>query len=418
MHNEPEARLPIDGERLLADLRVLRTFGATGNGVVRPTLSEVDLESREWLMERMRDAGLRTHMDGVSNVFGCSPEPGPALLLGSHSDTQPRGGWLDGALGVMYALEIARAAREHPDARRLAIDVVSLADEESTFLGCLGSRSLCGVLDEEALANATNKDGRRLVEALADAGLTEVPRTQLDRQRYIGYLEAHIEQGPYLEELGQQIGVVTSIVGIRGATVTFSGEQNHAGTTPMHRRKDAGVALFEFATRLRRQFQTLAGDTTVWTFGSAALEPGAASIIPGSARLTLQFRDPEEARLDRMYAAAAELADAMSAEGPVGVRIESNREPVRPTIMEAGFQTHIANAAEQHAPGNWRYMPSAAGHDPMVLSHHLPCAMLFIPSIGGISHDFAEDSHEHDIVAGCQVLADAAVSILAEAVRA
>jgi N-carbamoyl-L-amino-acid hydrolase len=402
----------IDPDRLLADLDHLRSFGATGNGVVRQSLSPVDMAARRWLAARMEDAGLEARIDGVGNVFGRSTNTGPALLIGSHSDTQPRGGWLDGALGVIYGLEVARALGENPDTAQLAVDAVSWMDEEGTFLGCLGSRSWCDVLEPEDEAAAQNADGVGLVDALREARLLDVPRERLDPGRYLGYLEAHIEQGPYLEEEGLEVGVVTSIVGIRGCTVHFSGEQNHAGTTPMDRRRDAGVALFEYAVRIRERFQALAGDRTVWTIGRATLDPGAPSIIPGSAEMTLQFRDPDPGRLEAMSAAAADLAAAMSAEGPVVVDAQANRAPIAPTVMDAGMQQAIADAAQARVPGRWMRMPSAAGHDPMVIAPHLPCAMLFIPSIRGISHDFAEDSRREDIVTGCQVLADAAAAIL------
>ena len=405
----------INPERLLADLDHLRTFGATENGVVRPSLSDVDIRSRHWLLERMRAAGLDARIDGVGNVFGRSPNHGPALLIGSHSDTQPRGGWLDGALGVIYGLEVARALAEDPATAHLAVDAVSWMDEESTFLGCLGSRSFCGVLDKNAEAVAKNADGQLLSEALQVAGLSAVARERFEPGRYVGYLEAHIEQGPYLEEARLKIGVVTSIVGIRGCTVQFVGEQNHAGTTPMPRRKDAGVALFDFAVKLRAIFQSLAGDRTVWTIGNACLVPGASSIIPGRAELALQFRDEDESRLDRMEAAVQSLAKAATCEGPVDVTVASARTPITPTIMDAALQQHVADAAEALTPADWMRMPSAAGHDPMVLAHHLPCAMLFIPSIKGISHDFAEDSKREDIVTGCQVLAQAARNVLLHA---
>ena len=408
----------ISPERLLADLDHLRTFGATGPGVVRQSLSPVDMDARRWLSVRMEEAGLDARIDGVGNVFGRSPNPGPALLVGSHSDTQPRGGWLDGALGVIYGLEIARALLEDPATAHLAVDAVSWIDEEGTFLGCLGSRSWCGVLDPEQEAAARDAAGTALPDALAAAGLAGVARERLDPQRSIGYLEAHIEQGPYLEETGLDIGVVTSIVGIRGLNVHFAGEQNHAGTTPMDRRKDAGVALFEYAVRVRERFQALAGERTVWTIGRAALDPGAPSIIPGAAEMLLQFRDPDEARLDAMTAAARDIADAMTTSGPVTVEAVANRAPIAPTIMDEGFRQAIADAAESRVPGRWMHMPSAAGHDPMVIAHHLPCAMLFIPSIGGVSHDFAEDSARDDIVTGCQVLADATEAILSRATAA
>lgn len=402
----------INAERLLNDLKTLRSIGAVETGVVRPALSEKDIEARRWLKRRFEEAGLETTLDGVANVIGRSSKNGPALIVGSHSDTQPRGGWLDGALGVIYGLEVARALAEDPETSDLAVDVVSWQDEESRFYGCLGSRSWIGVADPEVEAKATDRDGVKLTDALKAAGLTDVPRARMEQGRYVGYLEAHIEQGAWLEEAGEQIGVVTSIVGIRGMTLSFEGEQNHAGTTTMARRKDAATALFRAASRIHEEFPKHAKPTTVWTIGRVAIEPGAASIVPGHAEMTLQFRDSEDALLDKFEEIVGEIVAEINAEGRLKAMATRNRTPVRPSDMDEGFQQHLAEAAEKTSPGKWRRMPSAAGHDPMVLTEALPCAMLFIPSIGGISHDFAEDSHEADIVAGCQVLADAAASIL------
>jgi len=398
--------------RLLDDLNHLRTFGAEGHGVVRPSLSAADMAARHWLRERMTEAGLATTIDGVGNVLGRSHQRGRALLVGSHADTQPQGGWLDGAMGVIYGLEIVRAFAEDPTTRDFAVDAVAWVDEEGTYLGCLGSRSFCGMLSQADLEAARNAQGERLTAAIDAAGLAGIAPARLETQRYVGYLEAHIEQGPYLEADRKKIGVVTSIVGIRGCRIAFRGQQNHAGTTPMPRRKDAGVALIDFGYKLRQAFQAIAGPQTVWTIGRVSFSPGAASIIPGEADMILQYRDPDEARLDTLERTVYDLANRANRAGPVEITVTRNRTPIAPTIMHAGLQRHIADAAERHAPGAWVYMPSAAGHDPMVLSAHLPCAMLFVPSIGGISHDFAEDSHADDIVRGCQVLADAAAAIL------
>jgi N-carbamoyl-L-amino-acid hydrolase len=402
----------INPDRLLEDLNTLRTFGAVGTGVVRPSFSPADMAARRWLHARMREAGLDACIDGVGNVLRRSGNPGKALLVGSHSDTQPTGGWLDGALGVIYGLEVVRALAEDSTTRHLAIDAVAWIDEEGTYLGCLGSRSFCGMLTHEAIAAATNAAGQRLTDAMNAAGLDGVPLTRLEPERYIGYLEAHIEQGPHLEEHGHKIGVVTSIVGIHGYRLLFRGQQNHAGTTPMGRRKDAGVALIDFAYHVRQAFQAIAGPSTVWTIGRVAFSPGAASIIPGEAEMILQYRDPEEARLAQLDQAVQSLAEAANRSGPVDVAVLPNRTFIKPTLMDASLQQHIAAAAERHVPGAWRHMPSAAGHDPMVLGDYLPCGMVFIPSIGGISHDFAEDSQAADIVLGCQVLADAAAAVL------
>jgi beta-ureidopropionase / N-carbamoyl-L-amino-acid hydrolase len=410
-----EADMPrINAERLLKDLRDLRAIGTVKNGVVRPAFSDTDMEARRWLKQRYEEAGLDATLDGVGNVLGRSRKNGPALIIGSHSDTQPEGGWLDGALGVIYGLEIARACTEDPDTADLAIDAVSWQDEESNFLGCLGSRSWCGTLDPNDEGAATGRDGETLADALDRVGLSDVPRLRVEEGRYAGYLEAHIEQGNYLEDADEQIGVVTAIVGIRGMSIVFSGEQNHAGTTTMARRKDAATAMFEMAHRINLEFPKIANERTVWTMGNAVIEPGATSIVPGRAELSLQFRDQDEALLDQLAGLVETIGAEIDGRGRIAVDVRSSRTPIKPSDMNLGFQNHIDRAAERTSPGRWRRMPSAAGHDPMVIHEKLPCAMLFIPSIDGISHDFAEDSHDADIVAGCQVLADAAASILQE----
>ena len=401
----------IDGNRLIQSLHELRAFGATGTGVVRPTFSEPDMAARNWLREKMEQAGLNAVVDGAGNVFGTSPNPGPALVIGSHSDTQPSGGWLDGAMGVMYGIEIARTLLDNPKTAHLAVDSVAWSDEESTYTSCLGSRSFVGELSEQVMSDS-NKAGETVAAAIERVGLSGRPLARFDPARHIGYLEAHIEQGPHLEESGLLIGAVTSIVGIGGFEITFTGEQNHAGTTPMHRRKDAGVAMFEFATRAAQRIASVAGPQTVWTFGDAKLVPGAPSIIPGLAQLVLQYRDADQEILDAVSNSIQELAAEMNSEQDVVIDAPPGRSPIPPTHMDQGLRAHIERAAEGRVRGKWVAMPSAAGHDPMVLSNYLPCAMLFIPSIGGVSHDFSEDSKEFDIITGCQVLADAAASIL------
>ncbi|MEK6243755.1 MAG: hydantoinase/carbamoylase family amidase [Pseudomonadota bacterium] len=405
----------INPERLLSDLRTLRGIGAQGRGVVRPAFSAADMEARRWLKRRYEEAGLEATIDGVGNVFGRSRLPGKALLAGSHSDTQPTGGWLDGALGVIYALEVVRALAANSATRALAADAVSFQDEESRFVGCLGSRSLIGDLTPEMEQGAADRDGVTLVQALREAGLADTPRLRLAHERYAGFVEAHIEQGPHLEDAGRRIGVVTGIVGVRGIRFVFRGQQNHAGTTMMARRRDAATALYELAHRINQEFPKAAAERTVWTMGRLRVEPNATSIVPGYADLDLQFRDPSEAPLDAFEAIVARLVAEMNARGGVIIEAAPSRTPIAPTRMDAGLQAHIETAAERHAPGRWQRMPSGAFHDAGIISACLPSAMLFIPSIGGISHDFAEDSREEDIVLGCQVLAAAAASILSAA---
>jgi N-carbamoyl-L-amino-acid hydrolase len=405
----------INSSRLLNDLRTLREIGGVSTGVVRPAFSDKDIEAREWIKTQFENAGLKSSMDGVGNVFGRSKNEGPALLIGSHSDTQPEGGWLDGALGVVYGLEIVRAFREDPSTQKLAVDAVSWQDEEGNFLSCLGSRSWCGVLDPNIEKTCMGRDGEFLHAALKRVGLDKTARLQIEDGRYEGYLEAHIEQGNYLEDAGEKIGIVSAIVGIRGFTVVFTGEQNHAGTTTMARRRDAATALFDMASRINQQFPSVANDRTVWTIGNVVIEPGAASIIPGRAELTLQFRDQDEEILDHLENIIGFIATDINAKGIVKVEIEPARAPIIPSKMSSKFRIEMQKSAELIVPNKWRHMPSAAGHDPMVINAKLPCGMLFIPSINGVSHNFQEDSHDDDIILGCQVLADAAASILKQA---
>jgi N-carbamoyl-L-amino-acid hydrolase len=400
----------IDPGRLLSDLRHLRSIGAQGKGVVRPAFSPKDMEARRWLKARYEEAGLEATIDGVGNVLGRSKKPGKALLIGSHSDTQPTGGWLDGALGVVYALEVARTLAADPASANLPVDVVSFQDEESRFVGCLGSRSLVGALTPDMEQGAVDKDGVSLAEAVQQAGLAGAPRIRLSRERYAGFVEAHIEQGPTLEDTSNRIGVVTDIVGLRGIKFVFSGQQNHAGTTMMKTRRDASTALYELAHRINTEFPKAAAERTVWTMGRLKVEPNATSIVPGYADLDLQFRDASDAPLDAFEKIVERIVAEMNARGGVKIEATRARAPIPPTRMDEGLRTHLEAAAEKHAPGRWMRLPSGAFHDAGIISAALPSAMLFIPSIGGISHDFAEDSRDDDIVLGCQVLADAAAS--------
>jgi N-carbamoyl-L-amino-acid hydrolase len=400
----------IDAERLLGDLRRLAEFGRYKTGVHRPTYSAEDVAARAWLAERMAEAGLETTIDGIGNVIGRRPGAGPRLLIGSHSESQNHAGWLDGALGVIYGLEVARAL--DADAGSGAIDVVSFADEEGHYGAFTGSRSFCGLLEEAEIDELANRyDGTPLREALARAGYAGRPREQIDPKRYRGFLEAHIEQGDYLESSNLKLGIVTSIVAIWQYRIVFEGAQNHAGTTRMAIRKDAGLALVRLAAALDKRFPEVAGERTVWTTGRITLEPGAPSIIPGHAEMLFQFRDVDPDRLNLLERALEELVAEADAAGPCRCRLEAVSRSV-PKLMERRFQDALEEAAERHAPGQHMRMPSAAGHDAQILAQRVPAGMLFVPSIGGISHHWGENTKDEDIVLGCQVMASAAATIL------
>jgi len=402
----------IDGARVVADLKRLAEFGRYKTGVHRPTYSPVDVESRHWLAERLREAGLDPVIDGIGNVIGRNPSAGRRLLVGSHSETQPYGGWLDGSLGVIYGLELARAFAADPGCAGLGIDVAAWADEEGHYQSFLGSHSFTDMLAEEQIDRVQGRDdGTPLREALQRAGFAGRPRERVDPGHYVGYLEAHIEQGDTLDTTGLRIGVVETIVGIWNYRVTLTGEQNHAGTTRMVRRKDAGVAMVRLAARIHDRFPEIAGLRTVWTIGRMVIEPNAPSVIPGHAEMQVQFRDSDPERLALFAKALRELVADAERAGPCRLAIEAMAQS-EPRPMDAGFQAQIEAAAERHAPGTHMRLPSAAGHDAAVLSYRMPAGMMFIPSLGGISHHWSEDSREEDIVLGAQVFADAAEHIL------
>ncbi len=402
----------INGDRLLADLRRIADFGRYQTGVHRPHLSPQDVESRHWLADRMKEAGLEPVIDGVGTVLGRSPKTGPRILIGSHSDTQPRGGWLDGVMGVIYGLEVARALAEDPETAHLAVDVASWADEEGHWGQMVGSRSFVGMFGDAEIVKARHRDeGTAMRDALKAAGLEGKPREHFEEGRYRGYLEAHIEQGGVLEQTDRRIGIVTAIVGIYAYRLTFSGIQNHAGTTPMPIRKDAGVAMMRLYNEVMETFPKLAGPRSVWTVGRMSVEPGAPAIIPGKAEMALQFRDADKAVLDRFEQALTGIVAAANAKGPCTVECV-NLSRTMPTVMDDRFLDAIEGAATAHAPDKHMRMPSGAGHDAQIIGLKLPAAMMFVPSIGGISHHFSENTADADIVLGCQVFADATAKIL------
>jgi N-carbamoyl-L-amino-acid hydrolase len=402
----------VDGPRVVSDLKRLAEFGRYKTGVHRPTYSPVDVESRHWLAGKLREAGLDPVIDGIGNVIGRNPSAGRRLLVGSHSETQPYGGWLDGSLGVIYGLELARAFGADPACAGFGIDVAAWADEEGHYQSFLGSHSFAGMLSEEQIDKVRGRDdGTPLREALHRAGFAGRPRERVDPGHYVGYLEAHIEQGDTLDTTGLRIGVVETIVGIWNYRVTLTGEQNHAGTTRMVRRKDAGVALVRLATRIHDRFPEIAGPRTVWTIGRIVIEPNAPSVIAGRAEMQVQFRDASPERLALFEKTLRELVGEADRADPCRVEVEPMARS-EPRPMDPGFQREIELAAGQHAPGMHMRLPSAAGHDAAVLSYRMPAGMMFIPSLGGISHHWSEDSKEEDIVLGAQVFADAAERIL------
>jgi N-carbamoyl-L-amino-acid hydrolase len=407
----PDTRCLAGGERVLADLNALRAIGAYKTGVHKPTFSEPHKQSLDWLAKKLPDAGLTATIDGIGNVLGTSAKPGPKLLAGSHLESQNYAGWLDGPLGVVYALEAARVLNPDPSFRG-AVEVAAWCDEEGHFGHFLGSRSYLGQVTEADIDAARDRtSGRTMRDALADVGLARRPRVTVEPGRHVGYLEAHIEQGDTLESGHLAIGIVTSIVGVWQYRINFVGEQNHAGTTRMAARKDAGLAVAKFCVAIDQRFPAACGPRTVWTIGRITLNPGAPSIIPGAAEMLLQIRDEDPGIIARLEELLRTMADDVNAKGPCTVTIEKLRTGA-PAMMNPGFQDAIETASKAFAGGRSLRMPSGAGHDAQMLATVMPAGMLFVPSIGGISHHWTENTADDDIVTGAHVFVDACRRIL------
>ncbi|MEK9282981.1 MULTISPECIES: Zn-dependent hydrolase [unclassified Bradyrhizobium] len=407
----PETQSRANGERVLADLNALRAIGAYKTGVHKPTFSEPHKQSLEWLMQKLPEAGLTGSIDGIGNVFGTSARLGPKLLAGSHLESQNYAGWLDGPLGVVYALEAARVLNSDPSLKG-AVEVAAWCDEEGHFGHFLGSRSYVGQVTEADIDVARDRtSGRTMREALADMGLAGRARVAAEPGRHVGYLEAHIEQGDTLESGRLAIGVVTSIVGIWQYRIDFTGEQNHAGTTRMAARKDAGLALAKFCVAIDERFPAACGPRTVWTTGRITLDPGAPSIIPGSAEMLFQIRDDNPAVIARLEELLRTMADETNAKGRCTVTVERIRTGA-PAMMDSRFQEAIEAASSALADGRSLRMPSGAGHDAQMLATVMPAGMLFVPSIAGISHHWTENTADADIVTGAQVFVEACRRIL------
>ena len=405
-------RSHVDGARVLADLHALRGIGTYKTGVHKPTFSEPHMRSLEWLAQRLPEAALAADIDGIGNVFGTSTKSGPKLLAGSHLESQNFAGWLDGPLGVVYALEAARVINPDPNTNG-AVEVAAWCDEEGHFGSFLGSRSYVGGVTEADIDAARDRNsGRTMREALRDVGLAGRARAKAERGRHSGYLEAHIEQGETLESGGLKIGVVTSIVGIWQYRITFTGEQNHAGTTRMGVRKDAGVALARFCVDIDDRFPASCGPRTVWTTGRITLDPGAPSIIPGSAEMLFQIRDDDPDVIGRLEDLLRSMAADVSAQGRCSVAVERIRTGA-PAMMDTAFQQAIEAASVAFAGGKSIRMPSGAGHDAQILATIMPAGMLFVPSMGGISHHWSENTDDADIVTGAQVFVDVCRRLLA-----
>jgi beta-ureidopropionase / N-carbamoyl-L-amino-acid hydrolase len=393
----------INADRLQSRLTELAQFGRTPAGGVTRLSYQADHAASARLTARwMREAGAEVGLDAWGNLFGIVPGTLgnlPSLALGSHLDTVPNGGLFDGALGVVAAVEVAAAFHDAHITPRHPLLVLAFAEEEGTSfgVGCLGSLGFVG----RAPAPETLRDqnGIALTEQLR-AFDARVPRRAVP-SALLAYLELHIEQGPILAGRGSSLAAVEAIVGIARTVFTFTGEANHAGTTPMDVRRDALWGAADLVAAVR----SLARDTggrAVGTVGRCAVFPGATNVIPGRAEVTVELRSPDATALDTLRDQAETAGRACAERYGLGLEVQPWRTEA-PVMLNRAVRDEVTAAA---ADQGWSIltMPSWAGHDAKILASIAPTGMIFVPSVGGVSHSPRERTAWGDIVQGAQLL--------------
>ncbi|MDT0304244.1 Zn-dependent hydrolase [Streptomonospora wellingtoniae] len=410
---------PCSADRIRDDVETLATFTEPSHpGWTRRAYSKEYTSAREWLASRMADCGLRVRRDAANNLIGtCAGRAGGrALATGSHTDTVEGGGRFDGIAGVLTALEAVRTLHESGITLHHELRVVDFFNEEANAYGlsCVGSRALAGALSQRDLA-LTDATGESLAQGLARAGgdPASVADCAWTDDELAAFVELHIEQGPVLEQQGYPLAVVTAIAGIDRHLLEFTGQPDHAGATPMDMRRDALCAAAEAVLAV----EELAGaDGSVGTSGRLEVEPGAANVVPGTARVWAEFRAADRERLDAAASGLGTAAREAAAKRGVEVQVHP-LSSVSPVAADPGVQDVLASAADRHGMATRRLF-SGAGHDSAHMALLCPIGMLFVPSHGGRSHCPEEWTDPEDLAAGARALAQALVDLDRSADRA
>jgi N-carbamoyl-L-amino-acid hydrolase len=397
-------RLSIDGARLLARLDQLAAIGPiAGGGCCRLALTDADKAGRDQVVAWMRELGLEVSVDRIGNVFGLrrGREDLPPVMTGSHIDTVRTGGRYDGNLGVLGGLEVVATLDAAGIATRRPLVIAFFTNEEGARFApdMMGSLVYAGGLSLDAALATAAIDGPTVGAELERIGYAgDAP---LGLHRPYAYVELHIEQGPVLDAEGVRIGAVADLQGISWQRIAITGQSNHAGTTPMRLRHDAGYCAAAIAVFLRR-LATEMGGAQVCTAGRIELVPNLINVIAARATITADLRNTDEALLKEAEARLA--AFLVTLRRDEGVTIETERlARFEPVVFDAGLVADIEGVARELGL-SCRRMTSGAGHDAQMLARICPSAMIFVPSVKGISHNPAEHTAPEDLVAGTNVL--------------
>jgi len=404
----------VQGERINAHLEALAQFGKNPQGgVSRVAYSDADVAGRAYVLRLMREAGLSVHVDAAGNLVGRRDGTAPGLkplVIGSHIDSVPEGGNYDGDVGSMAAIEVAQVLKERGVSLRHPLEVIVFSNEEGVMLG---STALTHGIDEARL-NLVSQSGKTVRDGVQLIGgdVLKLPTVQRPPGSVAAYLELHIEQGAVLEQSARQIGVVEGIVGIIDCEVTVQGFANHAGTTPMNQRHDALLAAARFIEAVNRIVTATPG-RQVGTVGWVRAEPGAYNVVPGKVVLGLEIRDLQADKIKALYAEVVKEAEVIGRQSGTTFQFEPHAMS-EPALTDTHLQAVIAQSAQALQLSTQR-LPSGAGHDAQEMAALGPIGMIFIPSVGGISHSPKEYSRPGDIENGANVLLESLRRVDAEA---
>lgn len=397
--------IKINIERLRNDLEELGKIGRDEHGgVSRPSFSPADFEARDWLRDKIEQAGLCYRQDGAGNQFGRIDCAGRTVMAGSHIDTVPNGGMFDGAAGVVAALECLRRILEEKVPTARPLEVASFTDEEGNLVGdFLGSRAFMGMLDENEVRKGRTSFGLPFEDILRRTEFTAdgILGAHKDRPELEAFLELHIEQGPVLEDEGLSVGIVERIAGKHYRQCSFVGQASHAGTTPFELRRDAFLGLADFALKATQHVATKHYGSML-TVGRAVLHPGSFSIIPGRADFTLEFRSSSEETLQVLEKEIFAIAEDVASTRGLGFasRVVDRTTPV---VVPSRIVKIMEEECESlHTP--WMKLTSGAGHDAQILAGACDVGMIFVPSPDGISHSPAERIVWEDLEKGANLL--------------
>ncbi len=402
------APLAVDIDRIKSDIHALAAIGHNeiDRGIYRMAFTDADMEGKRWLLHRIEENDLTPASDGAANISGvlAGKSDKPRIYVGSHIDTVPCAGMLDGTLGVVIGLECLRTLRAAGVEPERTVELIAFSDEEGRFGGMFGSEAFTGALTPEKLLRAKDLNNVLLSDAMLEQGLD--PKRALDARRNpadIGaYLELHIEQGPVLDQSLQQVGIVEQITGLRSWSLKLTGEANHAGTTPMDYRKDALMGLADFAHEIPRILDENGGEHSRATIGKAEIQPGAPNSVPGAVVFSLDFRDPSSETLESLSQAFQKALAAISRRR--GLQFEVNVQGDIQPVPCAPALTEVLEAEAQRLDLRYRRMLSGAAHDAQMVGRVAPMAMVFVPSRGGMSHSPAEWTAWDDIEAGANLM--------------